>query len=189
MDADGSVNENELMKLYRDIKREVEEASERIGWAEDEIKQAIGRHPAEADTLFHSFPLLKPTHERMSTEFVYRGHCRELLERVATGSDTRPATAAEVCFALSEASMVGPLTPQAAGLYFRMWAQAFPDKLPEIDQSRSHYEALYGSAIDDLERLARRKLTVKARKLGDIECSGQHHGETVQCKYVKTPDD
>lgn len=190
MDAGGSVNGNELVKLYLDTKREVAEAFVRIEWAEDEIKQAIARHPAEADTLFHSFPLLRPpTNEGMSTEMVYRGHCREILERVAVGADTRPGTAAEVCLVLKEVSMVGPMTPGATGLYFRMWAQAFPGTVAEIDQSVAHYEELYGSAIDDAERLARNKLSVKARLLGDIECSGRHNGETVQCKYVKTPDD
>jgi hypothetical protein len=190
VDADGSVNENELVKLYLGIKREVADAYVWIDWAEDEIKQAISRHPAEADALFHSFPLLTPpTHEGMSMEFVYRGHCREILERVAAGADTRPGTAAEVCIVLKEVSMVGPLKSGATGLYFRMWTLAFPGKVPEIDESIAHYEALCGSAIDDAERFVRHKLSVKARQLGDIECSGRHNGETVQCKYVTSPDD
>lgn len=189
MDADEPELNNELLRLYRDVQRQVAEEFKWVEWAEDEIKRAIERHPAEADVLFHSFPLLKRTSDRMSTEFVYRGHCREILERVAAGADTRPGTAAEVCIALSDVSQVGPLTSGATGLYFRMWTKAFPGKVPEIDNSLAHYEALYGSAVDDAEQFARRKLSVKARQLGDIECSGQHHGETVQCKYVTSPDD
>jgi hypothetical protein len=112
-----------------------------------------------------------------------------LSERVAAGADTRPGTAAEVCLVLKEVSMVGPLKPGATGLYFRIWTLAFPGKVPEIDESIAHYEALYGSAIDDAERVARHKLSVKARQLGDTECSGRHNGEAVQCKYVTSPDD
>jgi hypothetical protein len=67
----------------------------------------------------------------MRTEFVYRSHCRELLDRAARGEDTRPGTAAECCIALSETSLRVPLRTSAAGLYARMWTRAqFPPAAP-----------------------------------------------------------
>jgi hypothetical protein len=55
-----------------------------VEWAEDEIAAASRRHPGQADLLFHAFGLLKPRDigSGMGTEFVYRGHAHELLERV-----------------------------------------------------------------------------------------------------------
>ncbi|GGM76678.1 hypothetical protein GCM10012275_54260 [Longimycelium tulufanense] len=154
-----------------------------LWWAEDEISQAMNRHPDHADTLFHSFLLLTPTHTLMGTEFVFRSHCRELLERVAAGEDTRSGTAAEVCCACHDISLVTPLSSPATGLYFRMWSHAFPDQ-PMFGSSLAHHEALEGSTIDDLEAIARRKLGVSHRKLGEIECVGRHHGQAVRCPYA-----
>lgn len=156
---------------------------ERMEWAEDEIDRAMRRHKASASTLYHSFSLLTPTgvmSER--AEFVYRSHVRELLARVVAGQDTRPGTAAEVCLACSESSLVAPLTDTAAGLYGRMWdAAGFPGD--QFHARQEHHEALSGSLIDDAERELRRKLAVDDRKLGAIECGGMHHGEDVSCAY------
>ncbi|GAA4725844.1 hypothetical protein APR04_005814 [Promicromonospora umidemergens] len=107
---------------------------EQLEWAESEIDAASIRHPAQSDLLYHGFRLLNPTHRLMATEFVGRSHNRELLDRLATGMDTRPGTAAEICCALCEASLVAPLSSTAAGLYFRMWESAFPD-IPGSSQS------------------------------------------------------
>ena len=155
---------------------------ERMEWAEDEIRQAQRRHPARADLIWHSFILLTPTHDLMSTEFVYRSHCAELLDRVAAGQDTRPGTAAEVCLSCSEASKVAPLTETAAGLYGRMWGVAFPGHADAWEDTREHYEALRSSQIDDLENEARRKLTRDDRRVTEVDCSGMHNGEPVACK-------
>lgn len=157
---------------------------ERMEQAEEEIDRAMRRHPKFADRIYHSFSLLTPQHDRMATEFVYRSHCRELLDRVAAGQDTRPGTAAEVCCACSEASMLAPLTTTAAGLYARMWTVAFPEQRNVWSDQGEHYEALRGTQIDDLEREARHKTRQDDRKLGTIECGGMHHGETVACEYA-----
>src|SRR5437016_3464821 len=72
---------------------------DRMDWAEDEISKAQQRHPECADVLYHAFRLLTPSpipQQASPAEFVYRSHCRELLERVASGQDTRPATDAEI---------------------------------------------------------------------------------------------
>ncbi|MGP3921395.1 hypothetical protein [Nonomuraea sp. 10N515B] len=75
------------------------------------------------------------------------------------------------------------MTSPAASLYLRCWAQAFPDHVMFADMHK-HHEALESSSIDDLETGLRRKLTVKDRALGTIECSGRHHDEPVQCRYA-----
>ncbi|WP_367135827.1 hypothetical protein [Saccharothrix sp. HUAS TT1] len=174
--------------LGGDLFKAMGTAFDRIEWAEDEIQRAMRRNPAEADLLYHSFELLKATHDRMDSERVFRAHCRELLQRVVNREDTRPGTAAEVCCIASDASKVTPLNTSAAGLYFRMWQKAFPDLVPAIESDLPHYEALKGSQIDDLEAESRRKLAVAERVLGEIECGGWHNGDRVQCKYVGDTD-
>lgn len=158
---------------------------EKMEWAEDEIEKAQRRHPAQADRIYHSFKLLCQADERMGVEMVYRGHCREILDRVAAGHDTRPGTAAEVCVACCEASALAPLTETAAGLYSRMWLQAFPQHAGKVwGEQAPHYEALRGSQIDDLEREARHKTAQADRKLGPIDCKGMHRGDEVACQYA-----
>ncbi|TQM01697.1 hypothetical protein [Pseudonocardia kunmingensis] len=158
-----------------------------IDWSEDEIQQAQHRHRRRADLLHHSFTLLTPNTaltSRMSTEFVYRAHCRELLDRVATGGDTRPATAAEICCALIAANQLSPLRPAAFGLYARMWQLAGLMEIPGLAEAGHHHEALKRSTIDDLERLSRSKLAVAERRLSTIDCPGRHHGDPVTCAYA-----
>jgi hypothetical protein len=137
-------------------------------WGEDEIARAMRRHPDQADRLWHSFLLLQPHHDVVcATERAYRSHCRELLERVAAGEDTRPGTAAECIAVLRDTSLVAPLTATGFGLYMRMWDKAgLPAVLPGGE--REHYEAIRGSQIDDEERAVRRKLAQPERALPKV---------------------
>lgn len=173
--------------LFASISSELEPVFEMMDWAEEEIAVAMKRHPSHADTLWHSFSLIRPRDigPGMGTEFVYRGHVREILERVAAGEDTRPATAAEICLAFCEISQWAPMREYANGLYFRMWLSAFPDQHIFHDQEdhQVHYEHLHGPAIDDAEALMRAKLADSERRLGDISCQGRHHGQDVNCRY------
>jgi hypothetical protein len=182
----GEVREPDLRTMYDRIHREVSDALSLTDWAEDEIEQAQARHPEQADLLYHSFSLLYPTvgSRAWSTEFVVRGHARELLERLARGEDTRPATAAETCLIMSEVSKRFPLGGAAAGLYLRMWAQAFPD-CPVGDGSRGGaYERIYGQQIDEYERQVRHKARQRKRAMGAVECDGEHFGEPAVCRYA-----
>lgn len=158
-----------------------------IDWAEDEIARATRRHPGHADVLYHGFGLIRPRDigPGMSTEFVYRSHAAELLDRIATGVDTRPATAAELCLVCCEAILRAPLHG-ATGLYFRMWLQAFPHHsiTAERASEQVHYEKLYGNRIDDLERTLRHKAADSRRQLRGIDCGGRHHGTRVACPYA-----
>ncbi len=69
----------------------VEGAFRRVEHAEEEIAVAKRRFPEHGERLQRSFLLLFPSEVLMSAaEKPYRLHCRELLERVAGGSNTRP---------------------------------------------------------------------------------------------------
>lgn len=178
-----------LDSLIAETRAEVTAGLAQAGWAEDEIAGAIARRPDAENDLFHAFPLLAPAFSSTGwdTEFVFRGHCRELLERVAAGGDTRPGTAAECCLAMAAVSMAIPLHGTAAGFYHRMWDRAFPAN-PVWQNAGVHYEALHGQAIDDIEHHTRRKLAVPSRRLDPARttCGGRHWGAPVTCKY--TPD-
>jgi len=156
-----------------------------IDWAEDEINRAQQRHPGRRNAIYHAFLLLVSTHDRMQQEFVYRSHCRELLDRVATHRCTRPGTAAEVAIAVSVASQAAPLTTTQFGLYSRMWTSAGFPRLDGLNDTTVHYEAIASTRIDELEQWARAKLAVPTRVLGDVECGGRHHGEPVLCEFAQ----
>jgi hypothetical protein len=152
-----------LDDLVNDIQQSVEPILRALSWAEDEIEAAQRRRPDTADRIGRGFRLLRPTFPRMSNESVYRSHCRELLDRVASGDDTRPGTAAECGIALAETSRRVPLRTSAVGLYTRIRRLA---GLPPIEPNRgAHYEALFGTVIDDHEAWLRRKLLQPWRTL------------------------
>jgi hypothetical protein len=174
---------DEIAELFRQVQREVDAACALIDIAEDEIGQATERHPDAADDLFHSYVLLLPAiaSAAWSTNFVLRAHCREQLERVVAGEDTRPGTTVECLLAISEVSKAIPLGGAASGFYLRMWSTAFPGH--ELTDRGQHHEALYRDRIDQIEKWTRKKLAIPGRVLKGIECDGVHHGEPVQCKY------
>lgn len=149
--------------IFVELHNELADIFAAIDWAEDEIAKARKRHPGRPE-LWATFELLLPTHDLMRTEFVYRAHCRELLERVAARKDTRPATDAELALACAGASQLAPLTEAATGLYFRVWSRAFPSRAVVDEHTRSHYEALHGERIDTLERTTRTKARQDWRK-------------------------
>jgi hypothetical protein len=140
-----------------DIQQMLDSLLDKMPWAEQEIRAAQRRHPQAADRIEQGMPLLCPTFALMDNDRVYRAHCRELLDRLAQGRDTRPGTAAECCLALCEVSQRAPLTSTAAGLYARMWTSA---GLPPIELAEAgpHYEALHASTIDEHEAWLRRHL-------------------------------
>lgn len=134
-------------------------------WAEDEITKAQKRHPGKAVEIWASFSLLKPNGDkRMATEFVYRAHCAEILDRVASGADTRLGTDSEALCALSEASMSTPLNRSAMGLMYRVWRRRFPEIIEAVGDLTDEYEKLYSRLIDDAEDEARKRLSQSWRK-------------------------
>lgn len=119
-------------------------------WADDEITQAQKRHPESASNLWNAFLLIRGTHELMSTEYVYRAHARELLERVHADEDCRPPTDVEIVCALSDASLPAPLDTAAVTLYMRLFARVFPGRTPFAGLDESAYEHVAGDSADTL---------------------------------------
>jgi hypothetical protein len=138
-----------------------------VEWTDDEIRLAIGRHPAAENDLFHSFRIVVPSilTPAWNTEFVYRGHVRELLARVAARLNTRPGTAAECCIAMAEVSKAIPLHGAAAGFYLRMAGYAFPGHALFDPSLIAHYEKAHRAGMDRYERFVRRRLAVPGRRL------------------------
>ncbi|MEU9871091.1 hypothetical protein AB0C87_24890 [Actinomadura sp. NPDC048021] len=137
----------------------MEIAEEEIEAAQKRFHEPVG----EGDgPIWNSFILLPPSHPEMKAESLYRAHCRELLDRRGRGEDTRPATGAELIFALSEASLQAPLSSAAAGLYLKLGLQCFPeimtDVLNNIGRSVGDYERLHGRAMAEHERYLRKKM-------------------------------
>jgi len=137
--------------------------------ADEEIEAAQLRHcERDRGPLWNSFRLLKPTHDRAWPELVYRAHCRELLDRVAAGIDTRPATDAEKISVLSTASQSAPLNSGAETLYLRIGTRLFPDIFDGIGDvlDVQAYEKIHGSRADDYEAQLTRKLSQPWRRIG-----------------------
>jgi len=182
VDAVVGESDNHFTNLFEAIA----EVFDLLDLAEDEISKARSRHPLHKDLLHHSSSLLTPnlSLECMESELVYRAHCHEILDRVAAGEDTRPGTAAEVCCAMRNTSLLSPLTSAATGLYLRMWQRAGLPELEDFADAGRHHEALEKSVIDDHEALARRKLAMPDRRLGEITCRGLHDAVEVACRYA-----
>lgn len=157
---------------------------DRMEWADDEIAKAQARHPESANKLYHAFKLLNTAHELMGNEMVYRSHCREILDRVTKGQDTRPGTAAEICVMMSQITQRTPVSTAATGLYMRAWKLAgFPGK--QFD-GLPHYEAIKASEIDNFEAESRKKLANPERTFAAMDnCLGMHHGEKVDCEFAR----
>jgi len=169
------LNAHETLSGLDELMSETGAVLDQIEIAEEEIEAAMKRHgerPPEraadgtviGDTgpIWQSFMLLQPTHDRMSTEFVFRAHCRELLGRVAAGEDTRPGTGPELILALGASSMLAPLNSASAGLYLKLFKSSFPDQACELfrslDRDVEDYEHLFGQQIADAETFLRSKL-------------------------------
>lgn len=179
----------DLATLFDNTTSEVSRGLDPVEWAENEIAAACRRHPLKVHTLWHSFMLVRPNlvDRRMEQEFVLRAHVRELLERVAAGEDTRPATDVEMVLAISDMNQVTPLNTSASTLYLRLWARAFPHH-PEIFEHRelAAYEHVGGSGADTLEAELRHKLARPTRRFDPetITCMGKHHGVPAPtCPY------
>jgi hypothetical protein len=134
---------------------------EPMGWAEDEIESAQQRHGEQGRGPIYrrGFPEVKQL-DLIDSEMLFRAHCREILDRIATGRDTRPGTDAELIRVLREASLRAPMTPGVDCLYFRLFARTFPVYAPTIlgPIDLAAYESVHGSAADDHERRLRARL-------------------------------
>jgi hypothetical protein len=159
----------ELDAEFRGIAELIDSTLDQCAWADEEIEAAQLRHgEQDRGPLWRSFSLLRPTHDRPWPELVYRTHCRELLDRVAAGTDTRPATDAEKLAVLSAASQAAPLNGGAETLYLRLGARHFPEILAAAGAvlDIEAYEKVHGSRADAYEALLTKKLTQQWRTIG-----------------------
>lgn len=180
----------DLLELFHQIQGEVTTAFRFLDWAWAEIIIAQEQHPHAADLLYHATPLLARRRfgeTSMDVEFVYRGHCRELLTRLAKGEDTRPATDTEICMVCSELSLKAPLNAAATGVYFSAWLRAFPDDPVwdgQVDEA-AHHARMDGYEMRDMERRIRRQASAPARRLPPgLSCDGDHGGTPAECRFI-----
>ncbi|MFE5853172.1 hypothetical protein ACFQ61_08120 [Streptomyces sp. NPDC056500] len=139
-----------------------------IALAEEEIEKAQARHEEPKPPLgergqgpiWNSFGLLRWPHDEPAAEELYRAHCREILDRVASNRDTRPGTDAELIVVIRKATLAAPVKSGAACLYFRLFNRALPkfasSIADEIDVAA--YEKVHGRIADDYEAELRVRL-------------------------------
>ncbi|WP_030894310.1 hypothetical protein [Streptomyces sp. NRRL F-5053] len=165
---------NDFITDVLSVLGDMESSLKLVGWAESEIDKAMARHGEPqplsggkgGGPIWNSFDLLRPTHDTLHREILYRPHAHELLERVANDRDTRPGTDAEVIVALHEASLAAPITSAAACLYFRLLCRSLPElsraPAPHIDLAS--YEHVHGRQADTCEDELRHRLLQDWRK-------------------------
>lgn len=132
---------------------------EQMAVAEEEIEQAKARWPEHSERLHACFTLLQPSALLRGKDLdVYRHHCRELLERVARGADTRPGTIAEVLCGLMGAATRAPLTTDAGGFAEVLFQQVMPGRL-----AAGHVAEQWAGQHAEILHEARHKLAVPDR--------------------------
>lgn len=133
--------------------------------AEKAIHEAKERYPLATNVLDRSFMLLKPPEVLFNTlETTYPVHCAELLDRVATGEDTRPATDAECVAVFHSLSLNSPLKHHAVCIYRDLFVKLFPEAVERVwgkDPERFGQTDVLG---EELLADIRRKLTVPERR-------------------------
>lgn len=133
----------------------------RMEIAEREIARAKEEFPLLATQIHESFRALCPTEPlRRLSDKVYRHHCRELLERVASGRDLRPGTDAELVAVISEASLAAPPDRATTYLYWQLFERVFPGEAGVIreDLGPVHADDYDRVRAKELEQSLRRKL-------------------------------
>jgi hypothetical protein len=129
-------------QLFEELRQSTMGIFEKMEIAEYEIEKGMRRHPDRADIIYKdSFKYLCPS-SRPDNELLYRGHCREIIERIATSSDPRLATAAELLIPFSEASLMSPLTTVGTYIYYKLFIQCFGKAPGDIylDDLKTLYE-------------------------------------------------
>ncbi len=137
--------------------------------AEEEISAAKARRPLLATQLHDGFrELCPPQVLREAGERLYRAHCRELLDRIATGSPLRPATTAELLAVLQAMSLAAPLERAATVLYWDRFGELFPADAARI---RSEVGPL---AADSYDQVRAKELEAKLRRQLGRALAGTH---------------
>ncbi|MEV7123961.1 hypothetical protein [Kitasatospora griseola] len=136
--------------------------------AEEEIAAARERHgERDRGPIWGAFLLLQHTEPLEHAPSLYRAHVRELLDRVAAGRDTRPATDAELLASLSAGSVQVPAGPGALCLAARLIARLPADALPPGLRADDveYYERVHSQDADTVARGLQAILTQRWRAL------------------------
>ena len=136
-------------------------AFRKMSVAEEEIAEACRRHWDDRKEVWNSFKLLDPGELSMLDDDVYRAHCREILERVVDGKDTRPGTRAEVCAMISRMTLVTRLQRDVELLGLVLTDEIFPGRGLLDGAPREDYEG----SLREVEAEFRRKLAKPERVL------------------------
>lgn len=121
---------NALAQAMEDIRSRTNDIFASVDSAEAEIKAAMQRHPDQSDWLYGTFLSLRPFFPFCS-DMLYRVHCQEILERVASGQDVTPPTRAEMIELLQRVTAFVPFHSHAGALYQRLFDELFPGKLED----------------------------------------------------------
>jgi hypothetical protein len=130
--------------------------------AEEAITAAKDRYRVARRKIHNAFLLLTPGVLIDYGKPLYRSHCDEILTRVARKADTRDPTRAEMCVALCEISLKGPLSRDPAALYERLFREVFPGH-PIVTNQESLERESYPGACDEIEDTLRRRLRQEDR--------------------------
>lgn len=150
---------NDVFENMRIAEEEIELAMKRHGEKPPEDGEH-GRVVSDAGPIWNAFALLRVDNMLMP-EHLYRQHCKEILDRVALGRDTREPTGAEMLIALSETSLKVPLNSAATGLYLKLMTEHFPEAaegFSRIGLTVRDYERLHGQEMEEYEAHLRRAL-------------------------------
>ena len=103
--------------------------------AEEEIDAGKLRHPDKADMIHCTFGVIRPRFELEMLKYaeeIYRGHCRELIDRAATSWDGKRkkidltgGTRAELCIMMCVVSLTTPIQSIYTSIYLRSFTEIF----------------------------------------------------------------
>lgn len=84
------------------------------------------QHPDMEQVIDQAFGILSPGYLISFPHDLYRVHCRELLDRVVSGGDTRQATDTEKMAVMSEASLQRPMPDGFTATYWKIMSRRYP---------------------------------------------------------------
>ncbi len=133
--------------------------------AEEVIALRKEQHPDMKQEIDRAFGILSPGHLISFSHDLYRIHCRELLDRVVSGGDTRQATDAEKMAAMSEASLRTPMSDGFTATYWKILSRRFPDLCAVGSEILEVPRESYPGQTEEIESELNRKLFQKSRVL------------------------
>ncbi len=155
-----------IMEHFGDTGNRIAGVFEQMAVAEEEITAAKLRYPEHVEVVHDSFRYLVSSAivNQLYSDKLYRGHCREIIDRVVKGEDVTLATDAELLVLYAEASLRAPLNGMGALLYFEAFLAVFgPDEVPVPANDMAFLRKEYGTFAADEKDRQRRKFAAGNR--------------------------